>query len=148
MRADLRLSRRTLLAGAVLTAAGCSSHHSASNRQAAVDPDAPLLVRAHDDEATLIAGYDALLAHATGQRRAQLLVQRAAHSVHLEALAVHRNTASASASAAVVPRGSQLQRELTTSARRLQTAAETIRDGGNAALLASIAASHQAMSTA
>lgn len=127
-----------MLVGAALAATGCHAHHS-SARRPPVDPDAAALQTARSDEAALIAAYDAALVHARGAMRAHLLVGRAAHDVHLKALRGTPPPVAAGGAPGSIPS------LLRASVARLQTLASTAHVGDTAAVLASIAASHQAI---
>ena len=124
--AAAKLSRRSLLIGALAVAAtACTSH----GQRASFDPDSAALSAARDTEHRLLASYDA--AHPA----------YAAHLAHLRALGgpipspspANAPTPASPAAAAAAERASVAQ---------LQGAADAAVHGSNAALLASIAASH------
>jgi hypothetical protein len=100
------------------------------------------MLEAHLDEQTLIAAYDHALATAPGHRQARLNVERAVHATHLAALAGYVPTSSSTGNPPVIPL-SKLPLVLRSSAARKRRAALAAVDGRNAALLASIAASHE-----
>lgn len=122
--------------------AGCSKHHHPSaaatpSTPAAAPPDEAALQRARDGEQVLLASYAAKIAHAKPRHRPALEVQRAIHTAHLSAL---RAAKPDGADIAVV---SNLHHALRSSARDLRALALAATSGANAALLASIAASHE-----
>jgi hypothetical protein len=130
-----RLSRRALLGAALLTVAGCR-HTSSSARPPAPAPDASALATARTIERQLIASYDARIATAAPGEVAVLQAARSLHTVHLQALA----GAEGDPTGVVVV--TDLRRTLLQSATTLRRLALTATDGTDAALLASIAASH------
>jgi hypothetical protein len=138
------MSRRTLLGAALVTVAGCTGHSAARSRPTssattpAAAPDADALADARNQEQLLLASYDAAIAHAKRSARPQLEVQRALHATHLSALGVGTSGAT---DIAVV---SGLRRALRRSTRRLREQSLAATSGRDAALLASIAASHEA----
>lgn len=140
----MQLTRRSALAlgvGAVALAACRDDHHSphASSRAVTPAPDAAALETARADEVDLLAAYDRLIAHAPAHRRAPLQVERAIHATHLAALhGVEAPTTSADR---------DVERALRESARRLRRLALHATAGADAALLASIAASHTTSAT-
>lgn len=102
-------------------------------------PDAAALLSARTGEQRLLAAYDAKIAHASAKERARLQVARAIHATHLSAL---HGTASAAGSAG--HRLHHLPAALHASAHQLRGLALAAAVGDNAALLASIAAAHEA----
>lgn len=118
-----RLTRRALLGAGLVVLAGCTSHRTAT----ATAPDAGLLAAARAGELALLASS------------AEGTPEHAAHLAHLQALggqvlAPGATPASAPTSPSYV--------DVRASVAVLQSAADRARDGGNAALLASVAASH------
>lgn len=87
----------------------------------------------------MLASYDLALKALPLQKRAPLQVERAIHAAHLASL-----PGTASAGAAARQPTQHLRSALRASAAELRRQALTAVDGGNAALLASIAASHTA----
>jgi hypothetical protein len=101
-----------------------------------VVPDAAALLAARDGERALLATYDAKIALASVGERPRLQVARAIHATHLSAL--HGTPAPA------VRRVHHLRSALLASAHQLSGLALAAVVGENAALLASIAAAHEA----
>jgi hypothetical protein len=133
------MTRRTAIGLLVLTAAACQKHSATTGVvRPVVVPDAAALVAARDGERLLLAFYDHAIAHAKRHQLPALRVARAVHATHLEAL---RGTQTSTADIAAV---SNLRHALLASVRRLQALSLAATEGTNAALLASIAASHQA----
>jgi len=102
-------------------------------------PDAAALSKARDGERGLLAAYDVKIAHASAHEQPQLRAARAIHASHLSALSgkpAHVGTAG--------HRVHDLPHALAASASELRSLALAALVGQNAALLASIAASHQA----
>jgi hypothetical protein len=135
----VKLGRRAVIGGGLLAVAGCRSGSNApAPRRTTTSPDAAALAQARDAEARLLASYDAAIKRLPLHRRAPLEVERAIHATHLAAL---KGTA-------LPPRrghtGHDLSAALRSSAARLRRLALAAADGSNAALLASIAASHTA----
>lgn len=123
-----------------LVAAGCSSHHPPRPLPStAPDPDATALARALDGELALLASYDAAIQRASVRDQPPLRVARALHAVHVTAL---RRLAASTRTAHGIDR--DLPAALRQSADALRTEALAAHRGTTAALLASIAASHQA----
>ena len=137
----MQLSRRAVLGIAVLAVAGCGKHPKPATRAHLSVPDADALVTARNGERALLASYDAKIAHATKRALPHLQVARAIHATHLAAL---HGTAASTADVAVV---THLRHALRASAKQLRTLALAATNGTDAALLASIAASHQASAT-
>jgi hypothetical protein len=135
------LTRRALLGLIGLSVAGCSKHAKAIPPKPAVVPDAAALASARASEQMLLDAYAAKIRAAPVHERAPLVVARAVHATHLAAL--HGTPAplgtAATAGTIAVPLRSAL-RASATSLRRFSLVAT---DGGNAALFASIAASHE-----
>jgi hypothetical protein len=104
-----------------------------------VSPDAAALGQARAGEAELIAAYDAAIAAATGDT-SDLSAARAMHATHLAALA----GGSTPAVTSTPPPLSEIGALLGGSAASLRTFAVSAVNGHNAAVLASIAASHAA----
>jgi hypothetical protein len=93
----------------------------------------------------LLAGYDRRIAASRGRRRARLEVARAVHATHLDALAARTPgaaTPSASPSSGS-KHGPSIATTLATSVPTLRRLSLATQEGTTAALLASIAASHQ-----
>jgi hypothetical protein len=135
------LTRRSLLVVGALTAAGCSTHRHHSAPQPSVVPDAVALETARDLEQSLIAEYDTKIATAGAQARARLQVERAIHVTHLSAL--HGTHPAATVPSPAPAARPDITRILRHSVRSLRSLALAATSGANAALLASIAASHQ-----
>jgi hypothetical protein len=134
------ISRRTLLGVAVVGIAGCGKHKKPQATTPAAVPDAAALLTARTDETRLLAAYDLKIRHATPHQRPHLEVERAIHATHLSAL---RGTASTPATGPLHP---QLSAALRASAHQLRRLALAATAGSNAALFASIAASHEVSS--
>lgn len=154
MSAEPRTSRRALLLGALaVPLAGCRPRRSrgAASKGPAVDPDADALRQAIGDEEALLLTLRQLAD--LGDVRD---VEQGVHADHVIALrrALLESgarpvgaTASPSADAVPARRRALLRafaQQRSASARRLRGLALTAADGGIAALLASIAASHSA----
>ncbi|HEX3823292.1 MAG TPA: hypothetical protein VHV79_02370 [Mycobacteriales bacterium] len=140
MQPRAAVSRRALLGLAALSVAGCTKHskHPATTPKSTspVVPDAAALLSARTGEQRLLAAYDAKIAHAAAKERARLEVARAIHAAHLSAL-----------HGAPLPseqRIRHLPAALRSSAHHLRGLALAAVVGENAALLASIAAAHEA----
>lgn len=102
-------------------------------------PDAAALAAARRGELDLLAAYDRKIKHTALHRRGPLQVERAIHETHLSALhGVETDHAKPPAS---------IQHELLRSATLLRRLSLSATNGTNAALLASIAASHMASAT-
>jgi hypothetical protein len=129
--------RRALLAATVLGVAGCGKHKQPPKPRPTAVPDAQALTSARSIEELLLASYDAKIAHSSARHRAALQVERAIHATHLAAL--HPGAADTTDTAVVT----DLRRTLRHSVSTLRGLALTATDGTNAALLASIAASHE-----
>jgi hypothetical protein len=127
-----------VLGVAALTVAGCGKHAKPVVRTPVIVPDADALVTARNGERLLLASYDAEIAHASKRNLPHLQVARAIHATHLDAL--HGTPASAADIAVVT----NVRHTLRASAQQLRALALAATNGSNAALLASIAASHQA----
>lgn len=134
----MQISRRSVLAGAVLLAAGCHRHAAAAPPAAAPEPDLAAMNTARGIEQLLLSSYDARIAVATRTDRPGLEASRALHVAHLSALRGRAATATGGAATADV------HRLLVTSAATLRSLSLNAVDGSNAALLASIAGSHSA----
>ncbi|HTR69881.1 MAG TPA: hypothetical protein VMH41_06590 [Mycobacteriales bacterium] len=134
------LTRRSLLIAGALVSAGCSAASSGHTPRAATTTDASGLARAHDLEQALITAYDAKIADATGSERARLEVERAIHVAHLGALRDRIPSATASPAASGHTPIAPLLRH---SIRSLRSLALVATSGADAALFASIAASHE-----
>jgi hypothetical protein len=137
VKSAVALSRRSVLGLAALVLTGCRNHSTSS--QPRVTADAAALASARASEAGLIAAYDAALPSA-GRLTARLSAERAVHSRHLAALGGRANVDPA----AIGPDRS-LRHLLRRSAASLRAAAVGAVDGTQAALLASIGASHEVM---
>jgi predicted small lipoprotein YifL len=134
------LSRRALLGLTAVAIAGCGKHKTLSlPPKPVVVPDAAALAAARNIEASLLASYDAKIARASPRQRAKLEVERAIHATHLSAL--HGTMRSAVA----IPASKHLEVTLHASVASLRRFALKAQAGTNAALLASIAASHDAI---
>jgi hypothetical protein len=133
----VQISRRAALSVAVVAVAGCQSRTKATPPPAR-EPDAAALETARRFEAELLAAYDVMIRQTPLHARGALQVERAIHSAHLSAL---RGTP---ARAPAGTRRDSAQSLLHASAGQLRRLALGAADGGNAALLASIAASHGA----
>lgn len=134
------LTRRTLLGAALLSVVGCRKPVKLVAPAPAVEPDAAALLSARTIEQLLLASYDAKITRASARNRARLQVARAVHAAHLDAL---QGTSSTTADIAVV---ANLRRALRTSVVTLRGLSLAAIDGTNAALFASIAASHETSS--
>lgn len=135
------ISRRALLAGALVTLAGCGKHRRPTPPAPVVAPDAAALTSARTLESLLLASYDAKIANATVRHRAVLQVARAVHATHLAALKSADLNAPDRADIAVE---TNLRHALHGSVATLRELSLAAVDGTNAALFASIAASHEA----
>jgi hypothetical protein len=132
----VQISRRAALGGAAVAVAGCQSRTKSTPSPTTREPDAAALATARRFETELLAAYDRMIKRTPLHARGALQVERAIHSTHLTALhgkPAHSSPAAQRDSAVALLRASAGQ------LRRLALAAT---DGGNAALLASIAASH------
>jgi hypothetical protein len=134
----VQLSRRAALGLAILAATGCQSRTKTTPTPPQA-PDDVALQTARQDEQALLAAYDAKLARLPLSKRGALQVERAIHATHLSAL--HGTGAHHAPPTAT---STPLPVALRTSARQLRRLALDATDGANAALLASIAASHTA----
>jgi hypothetical protein len=139
------LTRRAALKAGVgagaLAVTGChgkTAHPSPTSTPTQPAPDAAALQSARAAEAELLAAYDAHIKTLPLHRRAPLQVERAIHATHLAAL--HGRPGDARSATPV----DHLAKSLRDSAAGLRRAALGATDGGNAALLARIAASHLA----
>jgi hypothetical protein len=123
---------------AVVAVAGC---HKAAKRSSftTANPDADAIATARDIERGLMAEYDTKIAAASAATRPNLVVQRAIHATHLRAL----EAGTAGSPPPVASAGRRLKADLNASVGRLQQLALRARNGENAALFASIAASHE-----
>lgn len=138
MRPAVTLSRRAVLGLAAAALAGCQ--RKAPRRRAPVaDPDAAAMATARQSEQQLLAMYDAAIATATGDTGDLLGVERAEHAAHLAAL---EGATVAATTPTSVPPFQRLTSLLRESADTLHGLAIAAVEGGNAAVLASIAASH------
>jgi hypothetical protein len=125
---------------------------SARPTASSAPPDTAALVSARDIESTLLAGFDRQIATSRGARRARLEVARAIHATHLDALRAPTSgtptptTTPASADptdTAAAKREPSVATTLAASVPTLRRLSLAARSGSTAALLASIAASHQ-----
>jgi hypothetical protein len=116
--------------------AGCR-HKATPPRVPPVAPDAAALTSARASEQDVLAAYDAAIAVASGADAIQLTADRATHLTHLTALGGPINPPS--------PPPDSISLVLRDSAASLRSAAVGAVDGSKAALLASIAASHEVM---
>jgi hypothetical protein len=133
------LTRRALLGLIGLSAVGCSKHAKPIPPKPAVVPDAAALASARAGEQMLLDSYAAQIRATALHKRAPLEVARAIHATHLAALHGTPPTAGTTATAGAVP----LRSALRASAASLRGFSLDATDGGNAALFASIAASHE-----
>jgi hypothetical protein len=117
-----------VLAGGLVAAAGCS-HASPRPTRRRPPADADALARARSDEADLISACEA----------EGLTAEREVHVAHLLAVG-----GSHPATTAALTLDEPITTLLTNSAETLRSLAMGATDGGNAARLASIAASHAA----
>jgi hypothetical protein len=101
------------------------------------------MIAARLDEEALIAAYDRALTGASGQQLARLNVERAVHATHLAALKAYPPSAGRAGEPLPAIPVSKLPAALRASAATNRHAALAATDGNNAALLASIAASHE-----
>jgi hypothetical protein len=139
----VQLTRRAALGlgvGAVVLA-GCNGKKPAAVPSSTPTPgaDAAALVTARRDEVALLAAYDHLIKHTPISKRGALQVERAIHAAHLTAL---KGTAAPANGGRL-----NIQHALRASAQRLRRLSLAATTGANAALFASIAASHTASST-
>jgi hypothetical protein len=133
------LTRRAVLGLAALSVAGCHNKAKPVRKQPRAGLDAAALSAARVGELRLLASYDAALGSLPLHKRAPLQVERAIHAAHLAALP------GPASSASPTPRPTHhLHAALRVSAADLRRLALGAVDGANAALLASIAASHTA----
>lgn len=142
MKSAVALTRRSLFGLAALGLAGCKAGSSPPAPR--VDPDAAALASARAAEADLLARYDTQIAGATGDTADLLSSRRAAHAAHLAALGGTPAPAPGIGTAAAQPFGT-IDRDLRKSSESLRAAALAAVDGKHAALLASVAASHEVM---
>jgi hypothetical protein len=131
------LTRRALLGLVGLSVVACDKHTKRTVQAPVVPPDTDALVTARNVELLLLSSYDAKIAHASARHRPGLEVARAIHMAHLDAL--HGTTSSTTDIAAVA----NVRHELRVSVATLRGLSRDAVDGANAALFASIAASHQ-----
>jgi len=136
VRPARQLTRRTLLGLTAVVVTGC--HKAAKRPPARPNPDAGAIALAREIERNLLSEYDAKISAASAQTRPTLVVQRAIHATHLKAL-----QAEAAAATPIPPSAHGLRADLRSSISALQRLALTAKTGSTAALLASIAASHQ-----
>jgi hypothetical protein len=138
----VQISRRAVLLAAVLAAVGCGKRTNPPvPAQAAVDPDAAAVLTARSIEADLLTTYDARIANASAHKRPPLQVARAIHAAHLAALPAASSAASSAAPA--VTSHPHVRHALLSSAATLRRLSLAAVEGTNAALFASIAASHE-----
>lgn len=141
----MHLTRRAALGlgiGTVLVT-GCHDHGSTPTTRPtstpARVPDAAALATARRGELHLLAAYEREIRHAPLRQRGPLRVERAIHLTHLAAL--HGGDSS------VIGAVGNVRHTLRASAAELRRLSLAATDGTNAALLASIAASHTASAT-
>jgi hypothetical protein len=134
------LTRRALLGLAGLSVVACDKHPKRAVRALVVVPDAAALVTARNLELVLLASYDAKIAQVSARRRPALEVAKAIHVAHLDALHGSTSSTSSTSDIAVV---ANLRHELRVSAATLRDLSRNAVNGTNAAVFASIAASHQ-----
>jgi hypothetical protein len=137
----VQLTRRAALGigvGAVVLA-GCNDKKPTATPPptAAPVPDASALATARHDEVALLAAYDDLIKHTAVAKRGPLQVERAIHATHLSALKGIEGGAQAH-------HHDNIEHALRASAQRLRRLSLAATLGANAALFASIAASHTA----
>jgi hypothetical protein len=139
----VQLTRRALLgigvSAAVLTACNGKKPSAQPSPTSTPTPDAAALAGARRDEIGLLAAYDHLITRTPLHKRGPLQVERAIHATHLSAL---RGTEGPPRR-----RDHDINQALLRSAQRLRRLSLTATSGANAALLASIAASHTASAT-
>jgi hypothetical protein len=133
------LTRRAALGLAALSVVGCHGSADSPGRSPAAGPDAAALATAREGELRLLAAYRARLRSVPLHKRAPLQVELAIHTAHLGAL-----PRVPSATPTPHPPTGHLSEALRVSAAELRRLALGAVDGANAALLASIAASHTA----
>jgi hypothetical protein len=129
-----------LLAGSAVFLAACSAKKH-PRAKAAPPADQAAMTAAYQQEQTLIDAYQDALAQATPKLKARLEVELAVHQTHLSALKAFRPPVAATASPSTVHL-THLRSALRAAATAGRQAAVNAVDGANAALLASIAASH------
>jgi hypothetical protein len=139
----VQLTRRAALGlgiGAVVLA-GCNHKKPAAAPSSTPTSlaDAAALATARHDEVALVAAYDHLIKHTPISKRGALQVERAIHAAHLAAL---KGTPDPAQGAHL-----DIQHALRASSQRLRRLSLAAANGANAALFASIAASHTASST-
>lgn len=134
------LSRRSVLGLAALGLAGCK--HSSTPSAPRVDPDASALASARAEELALIAAFDGQITGASGDTADALAASRAVHAAHLTALGGTPPPAP-TVGTSTAPPFDDIGRELRRSAQSLRGLAVAASAGHNAAILASIAASHE-----
>jgi hypothetical protein len=134
-----RLTRRSLLAGSAAFIAACSGkkHPKTSS---APPPDQAAMQTAYREEQKLIGLYKDALKQASPATQAKLEVELAVHETHLSALHAFAVPTTYSPVGGVTDK--QLKHTLHAAATSGQQAAVNATEGSNAALLASIAASH------
>jgi hypothetical protein len=138
------LFRGALLGGAAVGLAGCRKRVA---RPAAPNPDANAMSAAVATELRLLQMYDAAIA-ADRFGAGWLPAGRDAHKAHLAALTTTpQPIASTPPEASLVAQQGALVAAERNSAAALRTAAVALQDGDRAALLASIAAAHEAHAT-
>jgi hypothetical protein len=135
--ATVQISRRAILLAPVLALAGCGKHRKPVPPAPAVTPDAAALVTAQLIEKRLLATYHVKIRHASAADRPVLEVALAMHTAHLEAL--HGSATSGT----VAPAARHLRAALHSSVTTLRGLSLAAVDGANAAVFASIAASHE-----
>jgi predicted small lipoprotein YifL len=135
--ATVQISRRAVLLAAVLSVAACGKRPNPVVPPQAVNPDAAAIATAQDIERELLATYGDKIANASARERPALEVANAVHAAHLAAL--HGSTSTTS----VITARTHLRRALKKSAVTLRGLSLAAVDGANAALFASIAASHE-----
>lgn len=128
---DFRPTRRALLVdvglvGAAVSVAGCTTSHS---QRVSPGPDDTALLAAWHAESRLLASY------------AVTAPEHAAHLAHLRALEARLAVVPSGSPTPALP-GAATAADVEATVAPLQEAARAARDGANAALLASIAASH------
>jgi hypothetical protein len=128
-----------VLAGSAAFLAACSGHNK-PKKSAAPPPDQAAMQSAYRDELKLIGLYQAAIKSSSADTQAKLEVELAVHQTHLSALKTFATAATFSQVGTVTVK--ELKHQLRTAATAGQLAAVNAAEGDNAALLASIAASH------
>jgi predicted small lipoprotein YifL len=136
---SVQISRRAILVATVLSVAACGKHPKPVPPAPVVNPDAAALLTAQGIERGLLATYNHRIKHASAHEKPGLEVALTMHTAHLEALHGTAGTATTGTAPAVHP----LKAVLRSSAATLRGLSLAAIDWTNAALFASIAASHE-----